>query len=88
MKMLSRTLRFAHRLSSWWMIEIPRSTASVVDCRFTGSPSSSSWPPVGFSTPERIFISVDLPAPFSPNSTVTLPRRTSKLTPFSARVTP
>ena len=36
------------------------------------------------STPDRIFISVDLPAPFSPNSVVTLPRWMSKLTPLSA----
>ena len=67
---------------------MPRSTASLVDARSTGSPSRISWPAVGFSTPDKIFISVDLPAPFSPNSTVTLPRRTSKFTPLRARVTP
>ena len=33
-------------------------------------------------------MSVDLPAPFSPNSTVTAPRRISKSTPFSAWVGP
>jgi hypothetical protein len=86
--MLSRTLRLAQRFVSWWMIEMPRSTASLVEASRTGSPSSTSSPPEGCSTPERIFISVDLPAPFSPNRTVTLPRRTSKLTCLSARVTP
>ena len=88
MKMLSRTLRLGARLSSWWMIEIPRSVASTADEKATRSPSSSILPEVGFSTPERIFISVDLPAPFSPNSVVTLPRWMSKFTPFSACVPP
>ena len=32
--------------------------------------------------PARIFISVDLPAPFSPNNVVTSPRWMSKFTPF------
>ena len=54
----------------------------------TGSPSRTISPEVGRSTPERIFISVDLPAPFSPNSVVTLPRWMSKLTPLSAWMPP
>ena len=40
------------------------------------------------SMPERIFISVDLPAPFSPNSAVTRPSRTVRVTPSSACVPP
>ncbi len=88
MKMLSRTLRFGARLSSWWMIEMPRSRASDEDAKTTGSPSSSTVPEVGLMTPDRTFISVDLPAPFSPNSVVTLPARTSKATPFSAWMLP
>ena len=39
-------------------------------------------------TPERIFISVDLPAPFSPKSVVTWPRWMSKFTPLSAWIAP
>ena len=35
-----------------------------------------------------IFMSVDLPAPFSPNNAVTLPRWIVKSTPFSAWVAP
>src|ERR1700738_943604 len=35
--------------------------------------------------PARIFISVDLPAPFSPTSAWTSPARTSNVTPSSAR---
>jgi hypothetical protein len=71
MKMLSRTVRFGARLSSWWMIEIPWSRASTVSANDTVSPCSVSVPDVGCSTPDRIFMSVDLPAPFSPNSVVT-----------------
>ncbi len=88
MKMLSRTLRLGARLSSWWMIEMPRPRASAAEAKATRSPSSSMLPEVGATTPDRIFISVDLPAPFSPNSVVTLPRWMSKFTPRSAWVLP
>ena len=88
MKMLSRTLRFGARLSSWWMIEMPRSRASVDEEKLTGLPSRMISPEVGATTPERIFIRVDLPAPFSPKSVVTLPRWMSKLTPLSAWIAP
>ncbi len=89
MKMLSRTLRLGARLSSWWMIAMPRRAASTVlrsTSRF--AVELERRPRSAISTPLRIFISVDLPAPFSPNSTVTAPRRTSKSTPLSARVAP
>ena len=88
MKMLSRTLRFEHRLSSWWMIEIPKSRACTDDANSTTSPFRRISPLVGDSTPERIFISVDFPAPFSPNRVVTLPRTMSKLTPLRACTPP
>ena len=84
MKMLSRTDRFGASDSSWWMMEIPRSRASLALAKATGLPSSTIWPDVGWITPDRIFISVDLPAPFSPNRVVTWPRWMSKFTPFSA----
>ena len=42
------------------------------------SPSSRVY------APERILISVDLPAPFSPSSACTWPSRTERLTPSSA----
>ena len=70
------------------MIEMPCSAASIVDENATGSPPSRISPDVGCSTPERIFMSVDLPAPFSPNSVVTVPDRIEKFTPLSARVPP
>ncbi len=60
------------------MIEMPRSRASVEFAKRTGLPSRMISPDVGATTPERIFISVDLPAPFSPKSVVTSPRRMSK----------
>ena len=88
MNMLSRTDRLGARLSSWWMIEMPWSRASFVSAKVTVRPSSSITPEVGCSTPDRIFMSVDLPAPFSPKSVVTVPRWTSKSTPFSACVPP
>ncbi len=88
MKMLSRTLRFGASESSWWMIEMPWSRASVEEENVTGLPSRMISPEVGWITPERIFIRVDLPAPFSPKSVVTRPRWMSKLTPLSAWMAP
>ena len=40
----------------------------------TALPSKRISPPSGWWTPDRIFTSVDLPAPFSPMSAVTAPR--------------
>ena len=41
-------------------------------------------PWLGWNTPATIFISVDLPAPFSPISACTVPGRTRNCTPSSA----
>ena len=54
----------------------------------TAAPSISISPPSGCSTPPTMFISVDLPAPFSPISACTSPARSSKDTPVSARTAP
>jgi hypothetical protein len=51
-----------------------------------GSPLKKIWPSLGRCTPATIWIRVDFPAPFSPNSTWTSPARTSKLTRSSASV--
>src|SRR5512144_2077001 len=52
--------------------------------RSTCCPSKTTVP-LSFSyTPERIFIRVDLPAPFSPTRPCTVPRLTSSDTPSSA----
>src|SRR5258708_15504768 len=47
-------------------------------------PSISIVPESGGCTPKRIFIKVDLPAPFSPIRAWTSPALRSKSTPFSA----
>lgn len=66
------------------MIEIPHSRAWVDELKLIGEPSRMISPELGCATPERIFIKVDLPAPFSPNSVVTWPRWMSKFTPLRA----
>src|ERR1700722_2989429 len=53
-----------------------------------GRPSSSIWPPSGCSAPLSTFISVDLPAPFSPTRAWTSPGRTSRATERKATVEP
>src|SRR5450631_51933 len=68
------------------MIPMPWLAASRTEGNVIGLPSSKSRPDVGCSTPARIFINVDLPAPFSPTSTLTAPLRTSKLALSSATV--
>ena len=65
---------------------MPCATASAVVGKRTVSPSSTMRPSVGCSTPAMIFISVDLPAPFSPTRTFTAPRRTSKVARLTASV--
>ena len=49
------------------MTEIPASRAAMGLEKCTGSPLIVTWPPSAWYTPARIFTSVDLPAPFSPN---------------------
>ena len=86
MKMFSAMVMFGNRLSSWNTMPMPAARAAAVVGSEIGLPSRITSPVVGCSTPAMIFISVDLPAPFSPTSTFTAPRRTSKSTPFSACV--
>ena len=54
---------------------MPTSIASVGDLNTRGSPATRISPSSGFCTPYRIFISVDLPAPFSPTRAWTVPGR-------------
>ena len=86
-KMLAATLSSGTRLSSWWMMATPARSASRTPAKRTGAPSIRISPSSAGWTPERIFISVDLPAPFSPTSACTSPARRSKSTRSSA-VTP
>src|SRR5918911_93605 len=66
----------------------PRSRASCGPAGWYGMPSSTIRPASGCSAPLRIFIRVDLPAPFSPTRAWTSPGATSRETPRSARVGP
>ena len=55
-----------------WMVMVP--------------PSISTLPEVGISSPDRTFIKVDLPAPFSPQMAWMVPASTEKATPERATV--
>ena len=72
-KMLAATESSGTRFSSWWMMAMPARSASRTrgEAR-PASPSIRISPSSAGCTPERIFISVDLPAPFSPISAWTL----------------
>jgi hypothetical protein len=85
-KIFSATVRLPNRFSSWNTMPMPRFTASPDEEKETASPSRRMRPSVGCSTPAMIFISVDLPAPFSPTSTLTAPLRTSKFARLTATV--
>ena len=86
-KMFAPTSRFSRTLSSWWMNPMPSASASPTPRIVTGLPSKTTSPSSGTYTPPRIFMSVDLPAPFSPMSATTSPGPTDRLTAPSA-VTP
>src|SRR5690606_1700431 len=47
-----------------------------------------TWPLSGLTWPDAIFIIVDLPAPFSPASAVTVPAARVRETPFSTGTPP
>jgi len=64
--MFSATVRAGITLNSWWTTAIPRAIASCGLRRVTGCPWKKISPASAVYTPERIFISVLLPAPFSP----------------------
>jgi hypothetical protein len=68
-----RHSRLSKRLSSWWTKAMP----AAIDCSTVKAAwrrrrsRSSRWS--GATTPPRIFIRVDLPAPFSPTRPITSP---------------
>ena len=66
MAMLSATERSGTSESSWKMQTMPARLAAAGESKATSAPSSTMRPASGATTPERILISVDLPAPFSP----------------------
>src|SRR4051812_24305310 len=66
------------------MKAMPCEVADWTSRTTTRAPSMSTSPESGCSIPAAIFISVDLPAPFSPSRATTSPAPTSSETPFSA----
>ena len=82
---LPATSRLSSRFSSWWMNAIP-SAVAVWTSRIDDAARRRSAPRRrrAARSPPTIFISVDLPAPFSPSSATTSPACTSRLTPRSA----
>ena len=70
--------------NSWNTALMPWRRASCTLENRTGAPCMRISPEVGTLAPAKSEISVDLPAPFSPNSTCTSPARSSKSTPSSA----
>jgi hypothetical protein len=74
--------------SSWWIIATPARRAATGPCPDRRRPSISTCPEEGLKTPDRIFRSVDLPAPFSPRSPCTVPGFTVIVTPSRARTGP
>ncbi len=85
-KMFSAMERKGTSASSWWMITMPLDSESLIDPNSTSSPSKRiepSYVPCGY-TPDSTFISVDLPAPFSPQIAWISPRSTDIETSCSA----
>jgi hypothetical protein len=68
----SATVRSSNTVGSWYMATIPSACAARGPPIERGSPSTSTAPASGETTPVRIFTSVDLPAPFSPTSACVL----------------
>ena len=81
----SATERSSNSTVSWWMAVIPAAAASWGEANRTGSPSMRISPPSGRWIPVSTLTIVDLPAPFSPTSAVTVPACSSSETPESAR---
>jgi hypothetical protein len=68
-------------------MRMPSASAALREAGWYGWPSSSMVPVVAGSSPQMIFDSVLLPAPFSPVSASTSPPRTASSTSRSTGVT-
>ncbi len=87
-KKLRLTLMSGSTARSWYTVAMPRSSASRGDENWTGWPSMSIAPRSGWKTPDRILMSVDLPAPLSPRRQLTSPARTDSETVSRAMTRP
>src|SRR5882762_1655780 len=84
-KRFSIAFRLGQLLSSWKMSVTPASCAWWIERNAVLFPSKTISPASARYTPARIFIRVDLPAPFSPRRPTTSPLPTEKLTSSRAR---
>src|SRR3954452_19155290 len=76
--MFSATVITGINMKCWCTMPMPRSIASCGDVSVTGSPLIRISPSSAEYRPYTMFMSVDLPAPFSPRSAWTSPGRRSK----------
>ena len=67
-------------MKCWCTMPMPMAIASLADENFTGLPSIRISPDVGLYRPHSTFMSVLLPAPFSPRSVCTSPCSTVRHT--------
>ena len=82
--MFSATVRLGTSMKCWCTMPIPWEMATVGEVSDSFSPFTQISPLVGCSRPKSIFMSVDLPAPFSPISAWISPLRRKKSTPWLA----
>src|SRR3954470_9658351 len=76
--MFSSTVKLPASMKCWWTIPMPAAMASLGLRKVTSRPSREILPSSGRCMPYRVFMSVDLPAPFSPTIAWTSPRRTRR----------
>jgi hypothetical protein len=74
--MFSRTVKLSASMKCWWTMPMPVAMASLGVRKATSAPLTLMVPSSGFCMPYRIFIRVDLPAPFSPTIACTVPGST------------
>ncbi len=80
----SATVNTGTSMKCWWTMPMPWRTAAPGSGKWTTSPSSAMSPESGCMSPNRTFMSVVLPAPFSPRSAWISPGSTVKSTWSSA----
>ena len=74
----SVTVRVGTSMKCWWIMPMPAAMAVAGECTLESSPSRKTSPLSGAYSPNRIFMSVLLPAPFSPSRACISPAWTSK----------
>ena len=86
--MFSATVSGRTSMKCWCTMPSPRASASAGDRKRTGFPNRRIVPPSGAWSPNSTFMSVVLPAPFSPTSAWIVPGATRSVTPSFARRRP